>query len=133
MFNYNFRLDETSLTWIKIGVAYSNSFVRTKIWNTHWSVFALVKFSFQKKKKTQNPKRRARPHLAFTLVSHPCSISLSIFNFHCIIFELSVHWYQFFSPNQFSSYVICPRDRPNFPGEEEHLQKQDYPQQQEKR
>jgi len=90
-------------------------------------------FLSKKKKKTQNPKRRARPHLAFTLVSHPCPISLSIFNFHCIIFELSVHWYQFFSPNQFSSYVICPRDRPNFPGEEEHLQKQDYPQQQEKR
>jgi len=90
-------------------------------------------FFSRKKKKTHNPKWRAHPHLAFTLASHPCSISLSIFNFHCINFELSVHWSQFFSPNQFSSHVACPRDRPNFPREEKHLQKQDYPQQQEKR
>jgi len=42
--------------------------------------------------------------------------SLSIFNFHYIIFEVSVLWSQCLSPNLFSSYVARPRDKPNFHG-----------------
>jgi len=37
-------------------------------------------------------------------------------NFHCIIFKASVLWSQFLLPNQFSSYVVWPRDKPNFHG-----------------
>jgi len=54
--------------------------------------------------------------VSFLLLHATYAQSLSIFNFHCIIFEVSVLWSQCLSLNQFSSYVAGPRDRRNFHG-----------------